>query len=87
MYNVFINSSGSENDELPPEGLQNQLGSITLKVSEHEDVLKQLKEIPELLKKLTGTMSSDDINENESNYSDSQNPFGVDFNCGTNQEG
>ncbi len=67
--------------------MQNQLGSITLKVSEHEEALKTLKEIPELLKKLTGTMSSDDINENESQGSGSDPPFGLDFNRETNQEG
>lgn len=44
-------------------------------------------EVPELLRKLTGTMSSDDITENESQNSDPENPFGLDFSQETNREG
>lgn len=62
MYkNCFVNDQMTESP--PQDGHHNQLAALTKSVSQHDEILQSLKGVPEMLKRLAGSMNPNDDND------------------------
>lgn len=62
MYkNCFVNDQMTESP--PQDGHQNQLAALTKSVSQHDEILQSLKGVPEMLKRLAGSINPNDDND------------------------